>query len=500
MGDGIRFEHIYKSFPGVQALENVSFSIEAGEVHAILGENGAGKTTLLNILHGIYQADTGRIFLGKDEINFKSPNEAIMGGISKVHQEINAVKDLTVGQNITLGQEIMKNGIFVNYQKTDRIVNGLLEKLHCSFKSDDLVASLSAGEMQMIAIAKALYNNSKVISFDEPTASLTETETKALFSIIGELKKAGITIIYVSHRLEEIFQICDRATILRDGRYITTLNVAATTRKELITCMVGKEINADVHHTRRRLDNSRIALKVENFCNGTRFNNINFELRHGEILGFFGLVGAGRTEVMRAVFGADRKTCGNLYFEGRKVSIKNTQDALTLGIGLLPEERKTQGFVDLMSNLDNTSLSVLPRYVRHGFVNRRLLVENYKTMAAELRIHPDDPYFLTVNLSGGNQQKVILARWLSTDSSILIFDEPTKGIDVATKVEIYKLMEKAIDSGKSIIMISSELPEVLSVSDRIVVMYEGNITAVLENDGTLNDNDILEYAMGETQK
>ncbi len=499
MGDGIRFEHIVKTFPGVKALSDVSFTIREGEVHALLGENGAGKSTLLNILHGIYQADEGHLYLKDKEVCFRSPNEAILGGILKVHQEINTVKDLTVAQNITLGYEKTRNRFFVDYGYTNKSVNEVLDRLHCTFRAEDLVSSLSAGEMQMIAIARALYYNATVISFDEPTASLTEKETNALFSIIGELKAQGITILYVSHRLEEIFRICDRATVLRDGKYITTVNVSDITRDELITYMAGHEVKSNIDKNHRSFAADPVLMEVKGFSSGKKFRNVSFDLKKGEILGFFGLVGAGRTEVMRAILGADPKDEGTVVFEGRPVNIRNTQDALKLGMGLLPEERKTQGFVNLMTNMENASLSALDKYTSRGFVNKKKLLENYKEKAKDLRIHPENPEFLTVNLSGGNQQKVILARWLSTDSKLLVFDEPTKGIDVATKVEIYRLMMKAVEQGKSIIMISSELSEVLQVSDRVIVMYEGEITAVLENDGHLMENTVLSYAMGEKQ-
>lgn len=495
MTEGVKIENITKTFPGVKALSNVSFSIKEGEVHALLGENGAGKSTLLNILHGIYQADEGKIFLKGKEVHFQSPNEAIMGGISKVHQEINSVKDLTVGQNITLGYEITKKGFWVDYKETNKLVNEVLDRLNCSFRSEDLVSTLTAGEMQMVAIAKAIYHKSTVISFDEPTSSLTEKETQALFSTIKQLKQEGITIIYVSHRLEEIFQICDRATILKDGCYVTTVDVKDTTKAQLITYMAGREIKTDVNHQFKDCSNAETVLSVKNFSSN-KFKNVTFELKKGEILGFFGLVGSGRTELMRAVFGADKKTSGELELKGKIVNIRNTQDALKNQIGLLPEERKTQGFVNLMSNLDNASFSILDKYSRHGFIEKKKLEDNYADQAEKLKIQNKDPKFLTANLSGGNQQKVILARWLSTDAEILIFDEPTKGIDVATKYEIYKLMEGISASGKSIIMISSELPEIMSISDRVAVMYEGELQTILKNDGSLTEDGILSYAMG----
>ncbi|MFA6857462.1 MAG: sugar ABC transporter ATP-binding protein [Treponema sp.] len=496
MENAIQFNTISKLFPGVKALDNVSFSVRKGEVHALLGENGAGKSTLLNILHGIFPPTSGSIDLFNTPVSFSSPKQAILAGISKVHQEINSAKDLTVGQNVTLGYEKVSYGIFVDYKTVNTEVNQILKKLNCDFRSEDLTSSLSAGQLQMIEIAKALFHHSKVISFDEPTAALTDSDTQTLFSIIRELKSKGYTIIYVSHRLEEIFQICDRATILRDGQYIKTLNVKDTDRSELVTLMAGRSIIENTHKKAGRPQNAERILEVTEFS-GRKFKNSNFFLNRGEILGFFGLVGAGRTELMRALVGADEKTSGSVFMYGKKVSIKNTEDALKLGIGLLPEERKTQGFMPLMNNLDNVAVSSLSKYEKNGFIVPNLKYNNYTDKSAELNIKPADPYFMTRNLSGGNQQKVVLGRWLSTDVNILIFDEPTKGIDVSTKVEIYKLMDKTIRQGKSIIMISSELKEVLSVSDRIVVMYEGNIIKILDNDGTLKEEQILSYALGE---
>lgn len=498
MDDAINFKNVSKIFPGVKALQNISFNIKKGEVHALLGENGAGKSTLLNILHGIFPPSDGQIYLFDQEVKFKNPKEAILKGISKVHQEINSVKDLTVGQNITLGYEKVKRKVFVDYVSTNDTVNEILNKLNCDFRAQDLTGSLSAGQLQMIEIAKALFHHSKIISFDEPTASLTDKETRTLFRIIKELKAQGYTVLYVSHRMEEIFEICDRATILRDGQFIETLNVCDTNRKELVNLMAGHKVESGCHVIREGLDKAPELLRVENFS-GNRFNNVSFNLKKGEILGFFGLVGAGRTETMRALFGADAKIHGKVYLNNKEINISNTADAVKLGFGLLPEERKTQGFINLMSNAQNVALTSIRNYEKNGFVQMDLINKNFKTKVEELRIRPNDPNFMTKNLSGGNQQKIVLARWLSTDANILIFDEPTKGIDVSTKEEIYKLMNRAIEQGKSIIMISSELKEILTVSDRVVVMYEGEITKVLDNDGTNKEETILNYALGETK-
>ncbi|QQO10587.1 sugar ABC transporter ATP-binding protein [Breznakiella homolactica] len=496
MGKAIEFSHVSKQFPGVKALKDVSFSVAQGEVHALLGENGAGKSTLLNILHGVQTDYEGDIFLSGEPVNFRNPHDAIIRGrISKVHQEINVVRDLTVGQNVTLGYEMVRAGLFVDYRKVNKTVNEILGKLNCDFRAEEMVSSLTAGQMQMLEIAKALFHNSRIISMDEPTSSLTEKETSSLFNIIGELKKSGITVIYVSHRLDEIFQICDRATILRDGEYIATLDVASTSKDELIKMMVGRNVSSIAARTIDCVQDE-VVLKVEGLSRSQHYEDISFELKKGEILGFFGLVGAGRTEVMRTIFGADKKTAGSVFIKGKPANIRNTRDALKLGLGLLPEERKSQGFISFTSNADNTALSSLQKYLTYGFVDTRKKYENYSRIADEIKINPRQPDFLTQNMSGGNQQKVILARWLSTDADILIFDEPTKGIDVAAKMEIYRLMESLLKEGKSIIVVSSELPEITGISDRIIVFHEGRKMVELSKP-QFDEQTILNYAMGE---
>lgn len=496
----IEFNNVSKSFYGVKVLRNVNFSIKKGEVHALLGENGAGKSTLLNILHGIYTDYDGSVILNDKKINFKNANDAIINGkISKVHQETNIVKELTVGENITLGHEPKYCKMFLDRKKMHILANKILNSLQCRFKSEDMTDNLSAGDLQMIAIAKALFHNSKVVSLDEPTASLTNKETDALFETILKLKRNLITVIYVSHRLEEIFKIADRATILRDGAYINTLEVANTSREEIISNMVGRNVNlTDV----RDADNyikEETYLQVNNLTKSPAFYNINFDLKKGEILGFFGLIGSGRTDIMRTIFGADKKTSGDIFVKGKIANIKNTKDALNLGIGLIPEDRKNQGFIKYETNNDNIALTCLNKFTDFIFVNESKKMKNSLKYVKELNIHPSDIYYLTQNLSGGNQQKVILAKWMSTDSDILIFDEPTKGVDIAVKADIYSLMNEFVKNGKSIIIVSSELPEIMAVSDRIIVMYEGRQTAnILRKD--FNEEYILNYAMGGNNK
>ncbi|MGF7018463.1 ribose transport system ATP-binding protein [Lachnospiraceae bacterium PF1-21] len=497
MGKAVEFEKINKYFPGVHVLKDISFSVNEGEVHALLGENGAGKSTLLNVLHGVYTEYEGMVRLHKQEVKFKGPNDAIVNGkISKVHQETLVVKDLTVGQNITLGYEPRK-GAFIDFTRMHKEVDEILKELNCQFESTDLVSGLTSGEMQMLAIARALYHHSTIISLDEPTASLTMKETEALFEVIQKLKSQGVTILYVSHRLEEIFQICDRASIMRDGEFISTLDIETTTREELIHAMVGRNVSSVATRTKPSPMTEEVVLKVENLSDGKKFENVNFEVRRGEILGFFGLVGAGRTEVMRTIIGADQKKSGKITLNGVDIPKKwNTTKALKHGIGLLPEDRKTQGFMNLSKNYDNVAISSLEKYLKFGFVDENKKIENAEYFFEEMDVHPRRVDYLTANMSGGNQQKVILARWMSANVDILIFDEPTKGVDVGAKAEIYRLMEELVAEGKSIIVVSSELPEAVGISDRIIIMSEGKIVAELQDRVDFNTDRILDHAIG----
>ena len=497
MAKAVEFVKINKRFPGAHVLKDISFSVEEGEVHALLGENGAGKSTLLNILHGVYPEYEGKVLLHGKEVAFKDANDAIVNGnISKVHQETLVVKDLTVGQNVTMGYEPHK-GLFVDFNKMNADVDEILLELNCKFKAEDLVSTLTSGEMQMLAIARALYHHSNIISLDEPTASLTLKETEALFEVVHKLKAQGVTILYVSHHLEEIFQICDRATILRDGEYIETLDVSKTSREELIHAMVGRNVAAVAGRLKPSPRTDEVVLKVEHLSSGANFHDVNFELHKGEILGFFGLVGAGRTEVMRTIFGADRKTSGSIWLKGKEIKGRwNTTKALKAGIGLVPEDRKTQGFLSLSSNTDNVAISSLEKYLSGGFIDEKKKIRNAEHFFEEMDVHPRRVDYLTKNMSGGNQQKVILARWMSTDVEIIIFDEPTKGVDVAAKAEIYRLMEEMVAEGKSLIVVSSELPEVMGISDRLIIMSEGQITGELTRKEDFVEDSIMNFAIG----
>lgn len=490
----IEFIDIKKKFPGQYALKGISFSVKKGEIHSLLGENGAGKSTLLNILHGVFKQTSGEIKIDGQVVNFSNAHEAIKFGIAKVHQEINIVPEMRVYENIMLGTEVTKKG-FLDRKEMIRQTDALLKMLNCRFNATDKVAALNAAEKQMIQIAKALHMNAKIVSFDEPTSSLSKGEEETLFKIINDLRNKGITILYISHKLDEIFRICDRTTILRDGGYVGTFNMSEMTKEKLIQNMVGRDVKSfAVRHKPSCVVENETVLKVKDLKGKTGFDNINFELKKGEILGFFGLVGAGRTEVMRAIFGADPVIKGEIYLKGKKVTNGSPSSSIENGLGLLPENRKEQGFVKYLNNADNIALASIRKYEKFLFVNSGKKFENSLKVGQIVQLTPNDPEFITTQLSGGNAQKVVLAKWLSTDVDILIFDEPTKGIDVGAKAEIYKLMEQIVEEGKSIIMVSSELPEIIGMSDRMIIMKNGRTVAEF-NRQEFNEQSILTAAL-----
>ncbi|NDL67324.1 sugar ABC transporter ATP-binding protein [Clostridiales bacterium F-3ap] len=489
----IRFSSITKRFPGNMALDGVDFEIRKGEVHALLGENGAGKSTLLNILHGIYSQYEGEVTIENSKINFKNANEAIEFGIAKVHQEVNLVTELTVGQNIALGYE-PKKGLLVDYRGMYQKTDAILKRLGCRFKSSDRIGTLSTGEMQMIQIAKALFHNAKVISFDEPTSALTDKEVNRLLEIITELKSNGITVLYITHRLDEVFKIADRASILRDGKYICTLDVQGITKEVLINNMVGRDVAAFAVRHKPLCATKEVALEAVGLESQGVFKNISFKVHRGEILSFAGLVGAKRTDVMRAIFGADPMSGGQVKIHGKDVAIRTPKQALAHGLALIPENRKTQGFVKNFTNAQNMALASMDRFAKGIFVHEGKIKENCDYYIKQMDLHPDDPDYQTNSLSGGNAQKVIIAKWLTTNQDIIIFDEPTKGIDVGAKAEIYRLMEDMVANGKAIIMVSSELPEVIGMSDRVIVMCEGRMVGELGRD-ELSEESIMHFAM-----
>ena len=489
----IEFEHVGKTFPGQKALDDVSFSIGKGEIHAIIGENGAGKSTLLNILHGVFPATTGEIRIDGKAVKFAEIADAIDAGIAKVHQEIVSIPDMTVAENLFMGKEPGRYGI-IDKKKMNQDTETLLKRLNCNIQPTDRMGDLSTGQKQMVSIAKALEVNATVISFDEPTASLSDKEVETLFGIIHDLKEKGITILYISHKMNEIFQMCDRATVLRDGKYIKTIEMAKTTRDEVIQAMVGRDISLFAKRTMPcQKKGTEPVLRVDGLCSDL-FNQISFDLYAGEILGFFGLVGAGRTEVMRAIFGADPYTKGSVILNGKEIHCKSPHEAIERGIALISENRKEEGILPNFDNKDNISLASLKKYMSGIVINDNKKKQNALEKGKQVGLKPNDPAFMTVSLSGGNAQKVILARWMSTDATVMIFDEPTKGIDIGAKADIYLLMEKMAEQGVAIIMVSSELTEVMGMSDRIIVMRDGEITGELAKE-EFSEQNILNYTV-----
>lgn len=495
MEEYIVFDRITKVFPGQRALDDVSFSVAKGEIHAIIGENGAGKSTLLNILHGVFPATSGEIRIDGNTtpVKFSSTADAMDQGIVKVHQEIISIPDMTVAENLFMGKEPSRLG-FIRYAQMNESAQRVLDRLRCNISATARMGDLSTGQKQMVAIAKALEMDAKIISFDEPTSSLSDAEVRILFDIIRELKEKGITILYISHKMSEIFSLCDRATVLRDGKFIDTLRLADTTRDAIIHAMVGRDISLFAQRLiESQCDEDTITLQVHSLS-GEMFHDCSFSLHKGEILGFFGLVGAGRTELMRAIYGADARKSGTVHLHGKQVHLKSPADAIHAGIALISENRKEEGILPNFANKDNIAVASLDQFRAGAMINDRKKKENAIEKGALVGLRPNDPEFMTVSLSGGNAQKVILARWMSTDASIMIFDEPTKGIDIGAKAEIYQLMEKMVENGVSIIMISSELTEIMGMADRILVMREGSITADIPR-SEFAENTILNFAV-----
>ena len=471
-------EGIDKLFPGVKALDNCRFELKRGEVHALVGENGAGKSTLMKVLTGIYQKDKGKILYKGKELNIGSPREAQQLGIGMVHQELNLMPHLTVAENIYIGREHMK-GLLLDRKKTSAETARLLDTLNIHLDPETKVYHLSVAKQQMVEIAKALSFKSEVLIMDEPTAALSETEIEDLFSFIRELKKQGVGIVYISHRMDELKRISDRITVMRDGQYIDTLKTDETEIDRIIQMMVGRVIYEEPKTYSKAPPNAPVVLKVRNLCS-KNVKNVSFELKKGEILGFAGLMGAGRTEAARLICGADPITCGEIFVNDQRVDIKSPADAVNNGIGYLSEDRKRYGLALGLSATDNVVLASLENYTRFGLINKKSTAGVTREFIKKISIKTPSIEQLVKNLSGGNQQKVVLAKWLVRNSRILIFDEPTRGIDVGAKSEIYKLMNELAGEGKSIIMISSELPELLRMSDRIAVMCEGAITGLLD--------------------
>ncbi|MDP8034161.1 sugar ABC transporter ATP-binding protein [Pasteurella atlantica] len=470
---------ISKSFSGVVALKNAEIDLKAGEVVALMGENGAGKSTLMKILTGIYSRDSGTVtYMGK-EVEYKGPSESEEDGIAIVHQELNMMNDLTVAQNLFIGKESM-NGFFIDDAEMNRKARELFKILNIDIDPAEKIENLTVGKQQMVEIAKAISKNAKVIIFDEPTAALTDSEIDELFKVINDLRDKGTGMIYISHRMDEINIISDRVTVMRDGEFVGTLVTKECDKNDIIKLMVGRTIFAEPKAQSNVDPDAPVILKCENLNRGKYVKDVSFELRKGEILSFAGLMGAGRTEVARLIFGADRKDSGKVYINGKEVQIDSPKDAVAAGIGYLSEDRKRYGLIVDKPVEENTVIANLDSFMKGLFIDTEKSREVSKKYVNELKTKTPSVEQPVKKLSGGNQQKVVIAKWLVRDCDILIFDEPTRGIDIGAKSEIYHLMEELAQQGKSIIMVSSELPEVLRMSDRVIVMCEGKVTGTFD--------------------
>ena len=493
----LKMRNISKSFSGVPALQNFSIECYSGEVHVLMGENGAGKSTLLKILTGNYLADSGEIIIDGKPINIRNTANAIQHGIAMIYQEIHLCQGMSIAENIFRGREL-KKGLFVDFAEMERQAQVLLDSLDMDIQSSAMVSELTIAQQQMVEIAGALSQNARILILDEATASLTDKEVQALFRTIRELTAKGVAIIYVSHRMNETFEIGNRVTILRDGQYIATRMVKDTTEDELIELMVGRPLEKLFDHNKPV--GGETVLEVKHFCN-KKLQDVSISLRKGEILGFSGLVGAGRTELARAIFGLDPIDSGELVLEGQPVHIKNPQDAIDHHIALVPEDRKNAGLVLINSVGFNLTLTVLKEFIRGPFVNEKKenqIIEQYQN---SLSIKMASVEQEAGSLSGGNQQKIVISKWLATKPKYLIMDEPTRGIDVGAKAEIYDLMFRLAREGMSILLISSDLPEIINLSSRVVVMHEGSVAAVLDpHEEELTQVKIMNYATGRVKQ
>ena len=488
MGETIlKMQGIQKYFSGVHALNGVNFDLRAGEVHALMGENGAGKSTLIKVLCGIHAKDGGTIEYLGNEVAFNNIGESQDAGISVIHQELNMMNHLTVAQNMFIGREFMKNGL-IDDRAMEAEAQRQFDKMGVKIDPAMKLGDLTVGKQQMVEITKAISRDCKLLVLDEPTAALTLPEVEELFKIMNELRDKGIGMIYISHRMDEITRISDRVTVMRDGEYVGTVDTAGTTKDDIVKMMVGRVIMGEQKACSTCPADAPVVLEVKNLNAGKEVKNVSFNLRKGEILGFAGLMGAGRTEVARALYGADRRQTGEIYVNGQRVNIKTPEQAVKHGICYLSEDRKRYGLMLHKSVIENSAIASVDNYIRGMLIDDEKMRENSAHFNELLRTKTPSMDQLLKNLSGGNQQKVIIARWLMKNSDIFIFDEPTRGIDVGAKSEIYTLMEDLVKQGKSIIMISSELPEVLRMSDRIIVMCEGRKTGELDISEATQEN------------
>lgn len=496
----VKMEGISKAFAGIKALDNVQIELRKGEVHALMGENGAGKSTLMKIMTGVYTRDAGKMYLlneeskHMEEIEMKSPLMAQKAGLSMVFQELNLLENMNIAENIFIGREPVGKSRFLNKAELREKAKKELRKVGLDIDPETPVDKLSCGQMQCVEIAKALSFNARVVVFDEPTASLSEQESQLLFKLIDDLRNKGVCIVYISHRMEEVFELSDRITVFRNGTYIDTVDTTDVTESDLIKMMIGHEVTTTRSGGSDHIDKDKVIMNVKSMQVYPESIPVNFKLYEKEILGFFGLVGAGRTELMRKLFGIDPIGAGEIYIKGNRMHISSPKDAINAGIGLVPEDRKGLGLILGMSIKDNMLISKLAQF-KSGWLKKQMLKQITGSYISDLGISLRNEDQEVKELSGGNQQKVVIAKWLAMTPDILILDEPTRGIDVGAKSEIYTLMRRLTDAGKSIIMVSSEIAEVMQVSDRVIVMHEGGISGEIASE-EITKNNIMQAAFG----
>ena len=473
----LELRNVSKAFPGVRALNNVSFNLKKGEIHSLVGENGAGKSTLLKILAGAYKKDEGTINLEGKEVEMTNPKHALDLGISVIYQEFNLIPNLSIAENIFMGKAPCKNYGFINFQKLYQEADFFLKKIGMKKSAKTCVSELSVAEQQMVEIAKALSLSAKIIVMDEPTSALTESEKKTLFKIIRELKEKEVSIIFISHIIEEVLEISDRITVLRDGEYVDTVNAKDTNPRKIVQMMVGRELKD--FYPKKEVKKGNIILEVKNLTKKSKYKDISFQLHEGEVLGFAGLVGAGRAQVMRGIFGIEAPDSGEIYIKGNKVITHSLFETIRMKMGFVPEDRREEGLILNRSVKDNINITKLTGMNFHGFVRQKEEEEIANKYCKNLNIRTPNTRQIAKNLSGGNQQKIVIAKWLAINPQILILDDPTRGIDVGAKKEIYSLINNLAKDKMGIILISSELPEIINISDRILVMREGKIKGEL---------------------